>query len=132
MTVTPAELHFDGNTVSSDGNIYPAVERGRRVRIYFELSVSSTPVDLTGYSARCQIKGARGLEEPALLTLTVGDGITLTEVDGAVEVVITDEQAAELTAGTKYYDVVLIDPSGNADCYLKGRIKFLESVTSSS
>lgn len=90
---------------------------------------SNALVDLTGYTARLQLKSSRSLDAAALITLTSGSGITLGGAAGTIAIVITDEQTATLAAGTVYYSVLLIPGSGAAFHLLEGKMTVKEGVT---
>lgn len=67
---------------------------------------TKVPVDLTGYTATFIIRECAE-DSAALLVLTDISGVTLGGTDGTIEVNITADQAAALTAGTNVYELEL-------------------------
>lgn len=82
---------------------------------------AATPNDLTGYSARMDIR-ARESSESAALSLTSGSGLTLGGAAGTVVITITATQAAALTAGRYVYDLEVESAGGVVTTLLSGRI----------
>lgn len=68
-----------------------------------------TPVDLTGWSARLQVRADTD-STVALVDATDGDGITLDDA-GHIDVELTPADTATLDAGTAVWDLVLVNPS---------------------
>ena len=68
------------------------VKKDREIKInqdwswFFIMKLDGVVVDLTGATAKLEIKATKGVDETSLLTLTVGTGITITEVAGKVAV----------------------------------------------
>lgn len=94
------------------------------------------PVDLTGCTARMQVREKYGSEVLASVTTEDG-GITLGGADGRVEVFLTDVQTDELgvkegstrprTAAS--YDIELIFPSGDVKRLIQGAITIDPNIT---
>lgn len=89
-----------------------------------------TPVDLTGFTARMQIRNKR---DGTLLhtLLSSGVGITLGGVLGTIVLFISDTDTAAFTWSTGVYDLELIDTGGTGDVtrLVQGRIAADEEVT---
>jgi len=82
----------------------------------------ATPLPLTGYSAKCQMKDAEGSAGNVVATPTITIG-TLDETtmvftanpDGnALQLILTRAQVAAITVDTVYADI-LIGPTGSSD-----------------
>ena len=71
---------------------------------------AGTPVDITGYTAALQIRTSP-LARTAVLTLTDGDGITITGASGLLECHATAEQTAAITNGKYAYDLEITSTS---------------------
>lgn len=99
--------------------------------------------DLTGCTARMQIR-SNWEDEEANLDLTTGSGgIVLGGEAGTINIVITDEQMMTLPvptindvpAGSKtpfqnyVYDLLITYPSGDVVCFLEGVFKVYAAVT---
>lgn len=87
-------------------------------------STKETSYNLTGYTAAMYIKASAGdSDDEALITLsTETSGITLTEEDGQLDIVLTDEQAATLTKSIYYYALRVESSGGVVTTLLKGRL----------
>lgn len=84
-----------------------------------------TPIDLTGFSAVCEIGLYAGCTEPAI-TATVGDGITIDPTGGRVSVVVPLERlvSAGVVMGKIYkYKLSIITPAGQPRVYRHGKLK---------
>ena len=65
---------------------------------------AGTPVNITGYTAALQIRTSP-LARTAVLTLTDGDGITITGASGLIECHATAEQTAAIVNAKYAYDL---------------------------
>jgi hypothetical protein len=63
------------------------------------------PIDLTGYSARCQVRASAG--EPAVLTLTSdpGGGLTIDAVNGRINGRAAPADTADIASGMYLWEV---------------------------
>ncbi len=61
-----------------------------------------SPIDLTDYSANFLVEAARNGKWSEALSVSSPSGITITEVEGRLEVMLTDEQTGSLDEGHKY------------------------------
>jgi len=66
------------------------------------------PMDLTGYGASMVIREC-AKDSAMLLELTEGNGITLGDKAGTIDIEITAEQASNLTVGDNVYEIELRD-----------------------
>lgn len=98
----------DANTlaVDFDSGSLPAWQGGGVLTTY-------APLDLTGYTARLQLRPAPG--NPTVLleinTSSLG-GITITGASGTVALLITAAQTALMTFANAVYDLMLTAPDG--------------------
>ncbi len=91
----------------------------------------ATPMDLTGYTARMQMRRQKQADE-ALVDLTIGNGgiLVLSAAQGQMAVTMTATQTAALPAGESYfYDLVITRPDGYAMRLLEGKITVDGGVT---
>jgi len=65
-----------------------------------------TPINLTGYSARMQVRPRSGGN--VLVSLTSGSGITLGTTGGTIDLALSAGDTAVLPAGVYRYDLELI------------------------
>lgn len=77
------------------------------------------PVDLTGCTARMQVRRRAGAE-PVLLDLSSGDGITLGGIAGTVAIVIDADTTADLPDGRFAYDLEIESDGGEVTRLLEG------------
>ena len=86
------------------------------------------PYDLTGYTARMQIR--RTIESPtAMISLTTeNNGISIDEEDGAVTVTMNHNQTAALDS-SGVYDIELINNSGIVSRMIQGNFTLSLEVT---
>lgn len=85
--------------------------------------------DLTGYSARMQIR-ADVDSDVVLLELTTSDGhITIDGPAGQITLQLTDVETTALDWTTGVYDLELIAPGGDVQRLLKGIVEVDPEVT---
>lgn len=88
-----------------------------------------TPVDLTGYTARMQVRASAAADAVLLDLTTENGGITLGTTDGTVTCTATATQTAALTFGTGVYDLELVDGSGVVTRLAEGSVCLSREVT---
>lgn len=93
----------------------------------FTWSVNGTPVNLTGATAKFQIKTSASDTTP-LLELTEASGIVLGGSTGVIEVKLTDEQTASLPCGNKVHGMKVYFPSGDDRALFQGMVSIQEFV----
>jgi hypothetical protein len=88
---------------------------------------SGNPIDLTGQTARMQIR--RTFSSAAVLTLTSpSDGIVITPLTGNILVTATTAQTSDLESGFFVYDLEL-NNQGVVDRIIQGTITVSPQVT---
>jgi hypothetical protein len=89
---------------------------------------AGTPVNITGYTAALQL---RSLPESttAVLSLTTGNGITITGASGLVAVHATAVQTGAIIAGDYYYDLEITSPQGIVTRLVQGQALVNPQVT---
>ena len=88
------------------------------------------PFDLTGYTARMQIRRTVESSTPMLSLTTENNGIIInpgTE-NNEIELLISDEDTATLTT-SGVYDLEIIDDSGNVSKVVRGTVTLIPEVT---
>lgn len=73
---------------------------------------NKTPINITNYTAALQLRSLPS-SDVAALSLTTGNGITITGASGLVAVHATATQTANIDAGTYYYDLEITAPVTN-------------------
>lgn len=97
----------------------------------FELSIiwkdnEGTPIDITGYIARMQIRQNYDLDP--IISLTDGNGIVLGGVDGTIDITITDEQTTDIEILRGKYDLEL-ELGGVVTRLIQGGVEISREVT---
>jgi hypothetical protein len=89
---------------------------------------AGTPVNITSYTAALQL---RSLPESttAVLSLTTGNGITITGASGLVAVHATAAQTGGIIAGDYYYDLEITSPQGIVTRLVQGQALVNPQVT---
>ncbi len=90
-------------------------------------TISSTPVNFTGYTLRMSIRNST-TNEVALTLATGGSGITATSL-GVITITMTAAQTDALTNKDYKYDLEVNNGSGVIKTYLYGPIAVLTDTT---
>jgi hypothetical protein len=91
----------------------------------FQLLANNVPIDLTGALVEIQVR-TRPSSTTALLTLTIGNGIT---VGGLNLNQITINQAVSIAAGSYVYDLTIQFPNDNVKTYIWGNFIVYQDIT---
>lgn len=88
-----------------------------------ETAATATPVDLTGCTGRAEVWDATGASI-AVMTTTTGDGLTLEEADGKINLEISLTKAAALPKLLKlgHWNLKLIWPDGDITRLFEGPV----------
>lgn len=87
------------------------------------------PIDLTGYSARMQVRPSVA-STTVVISLTTENGrISLGGANGEIELLIEDEDTANLPPASYKYDIELESSGGVVTRLLKGSFKVDPEVT---
>lgn len=90
--------------------------------------IYKTPTDLTGFTARMQIKRAVGGTLYETLT-TENGGITLDVVENTIALLISDTATAAYTWTRGKFDLELISPGGTVYLLMHGSVRVVREVT---
>jgi hypothetical protein len=82
---------------------------------------ATTPVDLTNWSARMQVRTSYDANEP-VLSLTAGTGITLGGTAGSILIEATATQTAAISAGQYVYDLEMVSPASAVTRLVEGTL----------
>lgn len=91
------------------------------------------PVDLTGYTAKMEIRKEKDKTSAKIITLTdSGGGIDINGTEGEVTPIIDASETAELGFLWAWYDLQLTPPDNSEAVkrLVQGRVEFDKSVTS--
>lgn len=85
-------------------------------------------VDLTGYTARMQVRETVDAEDFLLELTTENDGITLGGIDGTIDLTVSAEDMAAIEAGSYKYDLEMVVGESVVKL-LRGKFKIIAEVT---
>lgn len=92
-------------------------------------TVPGTPIDLTGCTARMQIREEK-TASAVLLELTTENGrLTITPEEGRVDLLLTDEETTEVTWETGVWDLEIVHPGGEVTRLVEGTVSVSLEVT---
>jgi hypothetical protein len=98
--------------------VHFTADRGCAFRRVIRLKTpDGLPMDLTGYSARLQVRVKPGAE--LLLEMTVDNGITIQALDGELGLLLLDADM-DIPAGRYQYDLKLTDAGGLSAILITG------------
>lgn len=95
----------------------------------FTYRIAGQLVNLTGWTARMQVRQKHTADTKLLDLTTSNGGITLGGAAGTVAIYATDTQTAALPAGVWRYDIELINGSGKVGRFLEGTFTVTPEVT---
>lgn len=72
----------------------------------------NSPVDLTGYTAKLQVRPAPGMPAVLSLTSTPPAGLTINDAEGTIDIVATAAQTGDITPGAYLWELELTSPGG--------------------
>jgi hypothetical protein len=89
----------------------------------------TTPIDLTGASAKMQVRDTKGGNKLAVTLTSPSGGITIDGPEGVLNIKMTPTQTNKLFYPKSSYDVMVIDSNGNKIKLLEGFKTLNRSVT---
>lgn len=100
-----------------------------RKRLTWKAGTPKVPVDLTGCTARMQVRAE--VESPTVLLelTTTNGGITLGGVAGTVDLYVSDEDTAAIDWEGGVFDLEIEHPSGEVTRLAQGSISVSPEVT---
>ena len=88
-----------------------------------------TPIDITGATAKMQVRDTQGGTKLACTLTSPSGGITIDGPEGLLTIKMTPTQTNKLFYPKSAYDLMLIDSNGNKIKLLKGFMTLSRSVT---
>lgn len=103
------------------------IEQGAKFELEMVLKVEGTPINLTGYTVRAQVRTKRSPTATLIAELTVD----VTPLEGRVILSLTAAETAELSFIKGEWDMELVPPSGENDArrLFQGKVDFSREVT---
>lgn len=92
---------------------------------------AGTPINLTGYSARMQIRSSYEATSPLIELLSSGGtpSITITPLTGVVALLIEEAATRTLPSGHAVYDLEMVAANNNVTRLLEGSVTISPEVT---
>lgn len=92
-------------------------------------NTTATPVDLTGCTARMQVRAKVNASEVLLTLTTENGGIALGGTAGTIELLIDADDTAALTWAAGVYDLEIVYPGGQVRRLMYGSVSVSPEVT---
>lgn len=90
---------------------------------------AGTPIPLTGYTARMQVRHSVSAEEVLLDLTTENDRLVIDELNGRVTIVLDPVVTAAITWRKGMYDLELVSPTGGVKRLVEGAVTVSREVT---
>ena len=97
--------------------------------VQYTLEDEITPIDITGASAKMQVRDTKGGSKLAFTLTSPSGGITINGPEGTLNIKITPTQTNKLFYPKSSYDIMVVDSNGNKIKLLEGFITLSRSVT---
>lgn len=102
--------------------------KGRTWKISVQWVLDGSPVNITGYTLKSDLKLDLGL--PALVTLASGSGITVTNAaSGQFTMALSRTQTLTLPVGDLYFDIAALSPADEESTILTGVLTVEDTIT---
>lgn len=108
------------------------IERGATFApapIVWKHGANALPVDLTGYTARLQVRESVTATDVLLELSTANGGISITPLEGSIALSLSATATAAITWVSGVYDLELTSSTGFVRRLLKGKFKVTQEVT---
>jgi len=105
------------------------IDQGATLRKPFTWKAAGQPVDLTGYSARMQIRETLESDTVIHELTTENGGILIGDEPGQFTLYISAMDTADFTFESAVYDLELIAPDGDVTRILAGDVTLSREVT---
>lgn len=100
-----------------------------RQRLTWMTGTPATPVDLTGYTARMQVREEIAAAAVLVELTTENDGITLGGATGTVDLYISAVATAAFAWESGVYDIEMVAPNGDVKRLVAGSVAVSPEVT---
>lgn len=113
------------------GKLDLIIEKGGKFTKHLEYKdKSKQAIDLTGYTARMQVRKNAQSSTTILDLTTENGGITITAVTGEIDLFVSGADTAAITdRGSAVYDMELVDGGGEPIKFLRGTVSLIEEIT---
>lgn len=90
---------------------------------------AEAPINLTGYTARMQVRQRYASDDPLLNLTTENGGITLGGVAGTIAVVASAAATADISVRAGVYDLEVVSAGGEVTRLIQGCVTITPEVT---
>lgn len=97
--------------------------------VQYTLDDEITPIDITGASAKMQVRDTQGGSKLAFTLTSPSGGIGIDGPTGTLSIKMTPTQTNKLFYPKSAYDIMMIDSNGNKIKLLEGFMTLSRSVT---
>jgi len=120
--------HYTGGRMSTGKHNF-TIKQGSTFRKPLQWIAGGSPVDMTGWSARMQIRPEVDSEIVIVELTTENGGITIEPLEGKITLYISAESTAALSFEEAVYDIELEAPDGFVTRIVEGKVKLSPEVT---
>ena len=113
----------------STGKCNFTIKQGSTFRKPFQWIAAGTPVDMTGWTARMQVRSEVGSETVIAELTTENGGITIEPLEGKINLYLSDVETSAFSFEDAVYDIELVDQAGDVHRDIEGKIKLSPEVT---
>jgi hypothetical protein len=103
--------------------------RGSTFQRTLTFRIGRNAVDITGWTARMQVRERYDAESTLININTENDGIVLGDASGTISLYISSVTTAGVPAGTHVYDLELINTTGEVTRLIEGKFTVTPEVT---
>jgi hypothetical protein len=100
-----------------------------RKRLRWSSKATGTPIDLTGCTARMQVRAEITSADILLELTTENGGITLGGAAGTIDLYVSDEATGAFTWDGGVWDLEIVHPSGEVTRLCQGSVSVSPEVT---
>jgi hypothetical protein len=106
------------------------IEQGSTFRqVFYWKNSDETPINLSGYTAKLQMRPSQSSTNILLELSTENGGITLTELDGKIELYLAANVTKNLTWSTAVYDLELTQSETEVHKLVRGGVSITKEIT---
>jgi hypothetical protein len=98
-------------------------------QVQYTLEDEVTPINLTGATAKMQVRNTQGGDKLAFTLTSPSGGITINGSTGTLTIKMTPTQTNKLFYPKSAYDIMVVDSNGNKIKLLEGFMTLSRSVT---
>lgn len=113
------------------GKLDLLIEQGATFKhaLVVKQGTSATPADLTGFTARMQIRTDVDAASPIIELTTENGRITITPLDGRIDLLIDADDTAAMSFDGGVHDLELVSAGGEVTRLVQGKVKLSREVT---